>query len=155
MNEANDNLNPTQLAEACAAALWAGDRAARDRGITVDRVDAGVATLSLTVAEDMVNGHDLCHGGYIFMLADTAFAYACNSENHAAVASGARIEFLAPARLGDRLTATARRLAQKRTTGVYDIVVTDQAGRDVALFRGNAHRLGHALVDPRTGDRLK
>jgi acyl-CoA thioesterase len=145
-------LSAQSLAEACAAALWADDRAARCRGMAVGDVAPGTATLTMPVTEDMVNGHDLCHGGYIFMLADTAFAYACNGDNERTVASGARIEFLAPARLGDRLRAAARRVVQRGRTGIYDVTVYNQDDAPIALFRGNSHRIGGALVDTETGE---
>jgi acyl-CoA thioesterase len=134
--------------------MWAGDRAAQALDINIETVAPGSATLSMAVREDMVNGHAICHGGYIFTLADTAFAYACNSQNHNAVAAGARIEFVAPGNLGDRLSATARQVVQGGRTGVYDVVVTNQQGRQLALFRGNSHRIGGALVDEITGEPL-
>ncbi|MEE4145338.1 MAG: hydroxyphenylacetyl-CoA thioesterase PaaI [Halieaceae bacterium] len=147
-------LDPQQLAQASAAAMWAGDRAARALDMKIEEIAPGSATLSMSVREDMVNGHAICHGGYIFTLADTAFAYACNSQNHNAVAAGARIEFIAPGKLGDRLTATARQVVQGGRTGVYDVVVRNQEGGQVALFRGNSHRIGGALVDATTGEPL-
>jgi acyl-CoA thioesterase len=88
----------------------------------------------------------------IFTLADSAFAYACNSENHNTVAAGARVDFLAPGRLGDRLTAVAERVSQGGRTGIYDVSVTNQQGKTVAMFRGNSHRIGGALVDQATGE---
>jgi acyl-CoA thioesterase len=147
-------LDAQQLAEAAAAAMWAGDRASQAMGMRIESVTPGRAVLSMTVREDMVNGHDLCHGGYIFALADSAFAFACNSENHNTVAAGARIEFLAPGRLGDRLSATATQVHQGKRTGLYDVTVCNQDGRTLAIFRGNSHRIGGALVDPQTGDSL-
>jgi acyl-CoA thioesterase len=120
----------------------------------IEAVAPGTASLSMAVREDMVNGHGICHGGFIFTLADTAFAYACNSQNHNAVAAGARIEFLAPGHLGDRLVAAARQVVQGGRTGVYDVVVSNQEGKQLALFRGNSHRIGGALVDARTGEPL-
>jgi acyl-CoA thioesterase len=147
-------MGPQQLAEASAAAMWASDRAAQALEMKIDAVTPGTAILSMAVREDMVNGHAICHGGYIFTLADTAFAYACNSQNHNTVAAGARIEFLSPGKLGDRLTASARQVVQGNRTGVYDVVVTRQDGVQVALFRGNSHRIGGALVDANTGEPL-
>ena len=112
----------------------------------------GAATMTMRVRADMVNGHDLCHGGLIFTLADSCFAYACNSENLNTVAAGARIEFLAPARLGDELTATAKQVQQGRRSGVYDVTVSNRAQQPIALFRGNSHRIGGHLVDTGTGE---
>ena len=147
-------MDAQRLAEASAAAMWAGDRAAQALAMKIEAVAPGTASLSMAVREDMVNGHGICHGGFIFTLADTAFAYACNSQNHSAVAAGARIEFLAPGHLGDRLVAAARQVVQGGRTGVYDVVVSNREGKQLALFRGNSHRLGGALVDARTGEPL-
>lgn len=147
-------MDAQRLAEASAAAMWAGDRAAQALAMKIEAVAPGTASLSMAVREDMVNGHGICHGGFIFTLADTAFAYACNSQNHRAVAAGARIEFLAPGHLGDRLVAAARQVVQGGRTGVYDVVVSNREGKQLALFRGNSHRLGGGLVDARTGEPL-
>ena len=147
-------MDAQQLAEASAAAMWAGDRAGHALYMKIEAVAPGTASLSMAVREDMVNGHGICHGGFIFTLADTAFAYACNSQNYSAVAAGARIEFLAPGHLGDRLVAAARQVVQGGRTGVYDVVVSNREGKQLALFRGNSHRLGGALVDARTGEPL-
>ncbi len=133
-------MDEQQLAEACAAALYERDVAARSLDIRVDEVGPGHATLSMQVRADMVNGHAICHGGYIFTLADTAFAYACNSHNHNTVAAGARIDFLAPARLGDRLVASASETSLRGKSGVYDVVVSRE-GVQLALFRGNSLRI--------------
>ena len=140
------------LARACADAMWAEDHATQALGMTIDVIDSGIAEVSMTVRKDMVNGYGLCHGGLIFALADSAFAYACNTHNRRTVASGARIEFLAPARLDDQLTARARQLSQGRSTGVYDVLVSRADGEQVALFRGNAHRIAGNLVDDNDGD---
>ncbi|MEQ9465019.1 MAG: hydroxyphenylacetyl-CoA thioesterase PaaI [Haliea sp.] len=140
------------LAEACGDALWRGDHACRALGITLLNIAPGNATMCMQVRADMVNGHDICHGGLIFTLADSCFAYACNSENHNTVAAGARIEFLAPARLGDELTAAASQVQQGRRSGVYDVTVVNQAQQTIALFRGNSHRIGGHLVDVSAGE---
>lgn len=141
-----------QLARACGEALWAGDEACKALGVTLVAIAPGTATMTMKVRADMVNGHDLCHGGLIFTLADSCFAYACNSENFNTVASGARIEFLSPAHLGDELTATASQVYQGRRSGIYDIAVVNQTGRLVALFRGNSHRIAGHLVETSTGE---
>lgn len=135
-----------QLAHACGEALWVGDRACQAHGIELREIAAGRAVMAMTVRDDMVNGHSICHGGFIFTLADSSFAYACNSENFNTVAAGARIEFLAPARLGDTLTARASQVTQRGRSGVYDVEVSNQQGEVIALFRGNSHRIGGQLV---------
>jgi acyl-CoA thioesterase len=147
-------MDSQQLAQACADAMWMEDEASRGMGMAIESIAPGEAELSMVVREDMVNGHAICHGGFIFTLADSAFAFACNSENHNTVAAGARIEFLAPGKLGDKLTAKARQMSQGGRTGVYDVVVHNQDGRQLALFRGNSHRIGGALVDTTTGEAL-
>ena len=148
------SLTQQQLVQACADAMWAVDRASKAMGMEILEVAPGLAKISMTVREDMVNGHDICHGGFIFSLADSAFAFACNSENFNTVAAGARIEFLAPGRLGDTLTAVAKQVTQGRRSGIYDSVVSNQHGKTVALFRGNSARIGGALVDETTGESL-
>ena len=140
------------LARACGDAMWAEDHATHALGMVLGEINTGEAEIAMTVREDMVNGHGLCHGGLIFTLADSAFAYACNTHNRRTVASGARIEFLAPARLGDQLTARATQLSQGRSTGVYDVIVSRSDGVQVALFRGNAHRIAGQLVENNEGE---
>ena len=110
-------LSPQALAEAAAAAMWRRDTAARSLGMQLEAISPGSATLSMTVRADMVNGHHICHGGMLFSLADTAFAYACNSSNHNTVASACQIDFLAPAHEGDTLIASASEQASA-TVGV-------------------------------------
>jgi acyl-CoA thioesterase len=101
----------------------------------------------MPVREDMVNGHKLCHGGLIFTLADSAFAFACNTYDSVTVASAANVEFLLPGRLGDELTATAEERSRSKRTGVYDVVVRNQHGESVALFRGRSHELGGSIIN--------
>ena len=105
----------------------------------IGEVLPGTATLEMTVREDMLNGHDLCHGGLIAALADSAFAFACNSHGELTVASGFGIDFIAPGRLGDVLTARCHEVAKAGRTGVYDTEVTNQRGERVAVFRGRSH----------------
>lgn len=131
-------LNPLQLAEACAASMWADDHASQHFGMQIDHIDAGQATLSMTVQDFMTNGHATCHGGCIFTLADSAFAFACNSYNQNTVAQMASIAFLSPAFVGDRLTATAREITRKGRGGIYDTKVTNQNGELIAEFRGHS-----------------
>ena len=134
------------VAEACGAAMHERDYAAQALGIQLTAIRPGHARMIMTVRRDMVNGHDICHGGMIFTLADTAFAHACNSRNHVTVASGCMIDFVAPARLDDVLTAEAEERSLSGRTGVYDITVTNQRRELIALFRGNSYRIkGHVI----------
>jgi len=147
-------MDADHLARACADAMYANDRASAALGMEIIEVIEGRAVLAMPVREDMLNGHDVCHGGLIFSLADSAFAFACNSQNHNTVAAGARVEFLAPGKPGDILTATAEQVSQGGRTGIYDVVVRNQNDKTIALFRGNSHRIGGALVDETTGESL-
>jgi acyl-CoA thioesterase len=135
------------LARAAAQVMWRDDNASKWLGMKIEEVRAGYARLSMTVTQDMVNGHNLCHGGLIFTLADSTFAFACNSHNQRAVAAGASIEFLAPAFLADVLTAEAVEQALKGRTGVYDMKVTNQKGEVIALFRGKSATIKGLLVE--------
>ncbi len=142
--------DPQAQAEAVGRELYARDPASQALGIVLEEIRPGYARMRMTVREDMVNGHALCHGGLIFTLADSTFAFACNSHNHVAVAQGATIEFLAPGRLGEVLTAEGHERHASGRSGVYDIAVTNQDGRTIALFRGKSFRLGsHVLAPPR------
>ncbi|MBU0751974.1 MAG: hydroxyphenylacetyl-CoA thioesterase PaaI [Gammaproteobacteria bacterium] len=137
-------MSPEQIAQRCAEVMWPDDHAARGLGMEILAVGPGTATLAMVVRQDMVNGHGTCHGGFIFALADSAFAYACNSFNHRAVAAGVDINFIAPAHLGDRLTAHGHARHQGGRSGTYDIEVTDPTGKLVAIFRGRSTRIrGH------------
>lgn len=138
--------DPQALAEAVAAAMWSRDRAAQALGMRIDSVGPGHATLSMPVRSDMVNGHHICHGGLIFTLADTAFAYACNAYNRSTVASACNIDFIAPGKEGDTLRAEAVERSLSGRTGVYDITVRDGAGGIVALFRGKSHRIAGEVI---------
>ena len=129
-----------------ARALYATDRASQGLGMTLVRAGAGTATVTMRVRADMTNGHGICHGGFIFALADSAFAFACNSHGPATVAAGVAIEFVAPARIDDELTATAREQWLGGRTGLYDITVTGREGTVLALVRGRSHRLGDKPV---------
>ena len=133
---------------AVAAHMFAGDRASRGLGMSISSVGAGSATLTMTVREDMLNGHEICHGGFITTLADSAFAFACNSGNVVTVAAGLTVDFLAPAHRGDLLTAQATEVSRSGRTGVYDMVVTNQHGVRVALVRGRSHSLRGRSVIP-------
>jgi len=134
------------LAERVAAGMYARDNASQGLGIRIARVAPGFAELTMTVRADMVNGHAITHGGLVFTLADSAFAYACNSYNVNTVAAGCAIEFLAPSREGDVLTATAREHTLVGRNGIYDIDVKNQHGETIALFRGKSTRIkGHVV----------
>lgn len=135
-----------RIAEAVARAMYTRDHAARTLGMIIDEVGPGFARLSMTVRDDMVNGHDICHGGITFALADTAFAYACNARNDVAVAASCNITYTAPAKRGDRLVAECVERFHRGRTGVYDVTVTDQDGQVVALFRGNSRHIGGKVV---------
>ncbi|SNR46937.1 hydroxyphenylacetyl-CoA thioesterase PaaI [Paracoccus sediminis] len=137
MKPASD-MTPQELAEASARALWNDDSASQRLGMVLDRIAPGQATLSMTVTDAMSNGHGNCHGGYIFTLADSAFAFACNSHNQMAVAQHCSITYLIPGRIGDRLTATATETSRRGRSGLYDIRITNQDGDHVAEFRGHS-----------------
>lgn len=135
-----------QLAEACREAMYRDDYTAQALGIGIERVGPGYAMGRMEVRRDMVNSHRICHGGMTFALADTLFAYACNAYNRATVASGCSIEYLAPAFLGDILTAEAVERSLSGRTGVYDITVSRQNGEVVALFRGKSYRIRGEVI---------
>ncbi len=130
-----------RVAERSAQALFERDRASQALGMRVVEVRPGRARLVMTVRPDMVNGHDVCHGGLVFALADSAFAFACNSYNESTVAAAGTIDFLAAARAGDELTAEACELWRTKRNGIYEIIVTNQRGERVALFRGRSYRI--------------
>lgn len=133
---------------AVAAHMFANDRASRGLGMTIVGIGEGTATLRMTVRDDMLNGFEICHGGFITTLADSAFAFACNSRNVVTVAAGLTVDFLAPAHRGDVLTAKAVEVSKAGRTGVYDMVVTNQHGVRVALLRGRSHSLPGKAVMP-------
>jgi acyl-CoA thioesterase len=150
MGEHHPPVSPAEaqaLAERVAAEMWRRDDASQKLGMRIVRVSPGGAELAMTVRADMLNGHAICHGGFIFTLADSTFAYACNSYNLATVASGCAIEFVAPAREGDVLSATGREVSASGRTGVYDIDVTNQRGENIALFRGKSYRIKGHIVE--------
>ena len=141
-----DAMAGQRVAEAARDAMYARDRAARALGITVEEIGPGFARCRMLVRDDMLNGHGTCHGGLTFTLADTAFGYACNSYDRATVALGAQITFVAPARGGDELIATASERSRSGRTGVYDVEVCRADGTLLALFRGNAYHTRGAVV---------
>jgi acyl-CoA thioesterase len=134
-------MNPDDVAQRSADAMWAGDRASQALGMEIVEVGPGRATLRMPVREDMVNGHGIGHGGLTFALADSAFAFACNSYGPVTVAAGAEIRFLEPTRVGDELVATAVERSREDRDGVYDVTV--RAGEStVATFVGRSRQLG-------------
>ncbi len=126
--------------------MWSTDRASQALGMSILDVSPGQARLRMTVRADMTNGHGMCHGGYIFLLADSSFAFACNSRNQKTVAASAEIHFLAPAKEGDTLTAQAQEQHLGGRSGLYDVRVTDQEGRTLALFRGKSAAIPGAVI---------
>ena len=132
---------PQQTADWVRDGLFANDRASKAMGMQVLDVTPGHATVSMTVRPDMLNGHDTCHGGIIATLADSAFAFACNSHGDMTVASGFSIDLVAPALLGDVLTARCTEVAKAGRTGVYDTDVKNQRGERIAVFRGRSYTI--------------
>ena len=143
-------MNERALAARVGEVMFAADRATRDfMGIELVSCEPGRALLRMTVRQAMLNGHDICHGGLIFTLADSTFAYACNSRNKATVASGCSIEFLKPGRLGDVLTCEGVEQVLQGRNGVYDMKVTNQRGEVVAMFRGKSTQVqGSVIAEP-------
>jgi acyl-CoA thioesterase len=135
------------LAELAGKTMYDRDPASQALGMQLAEIRPGYARMTMPVRADMLNGHQTCHGGYIFMLADSAFAFACNSYNHNTVGAGCTIDYLAPGREGDLLTAEAVEQALAGKTGVYDIKVSNQEGRTIALFRGKSHRVAGLVAD--------
>jgi len=130
------------MARACGEAMWADDTASRSLGMELLEVAPGRARMAMRVGEQMVNGHGICHGGYIFILADSAFAFACNTYNERALASQASISFLRPAHLGERLIAEAEERIRSGRSGIYDVRVCREDGTVIAEFRGHSRMTG-------------
>jgi len=138
-------LSPDDLARACADAMWQEDEASQGLGMEIVEIRAGQATLAMTIQPHMVNGHKIAHGGFIFTLADSAFAFACNSRNERTVAAQGAITFIRPGKLGDRLIATAREISRSGRSGIYDVRVTaDEVV--IAEFRGHSRSIGGAVL---------
>jgi acyl-CoA thioesterase len=140
-DSAPSSADAIALARSSVQAMFRTDRASQNLGLQVLDVAPGSVRISMTVRPDMVNGHGLCHGGIIFTLADSAFAFACNSHGEPMVAAGAAIEFLAPTRAGELLTALATEVSRGARHGIYDVRVSKSAGETVAFFRGRCARL--------------
>jgi acyl-CoA thioesterase len=144
--------DPQTIAEHVGRGMLAEDAASRGLGMRIDSIGPGCARMTMTVRPDMLNGFKICHGGFIATLADSAFAFACNSYNELTVAAGIVVDFVAPAREGDLLTADAREVALAGRTGVYDVTVTNQRGEVVAVLRGRSYRMnGKQVVPPQEG----
>jgi acyl-CoA thioesterase len=139
------SLSPDDLARACAEAMWKDDDASQGLGMEILDVKAGQATLAMTVQPHMVNGHGIAHGGFIFLLADSTFAFACNSHNERAVAAQCNISFIKPGKLGDRLVATAKEISWTGRSGIYDVRVTVD-GVAIAELRGHSRTVGGAWI---------
>ncbi|MFL4469589.1 hydroxyphenylacetyl-CoA thioesterase PaaI [Tateyamaria armeniaca] len=129
-------MTPQERARRCADLMWSKDRASQALGMSIAAIGPGTATLTMPVRDDMLNGHGICHGGMIFTLADSAFAFACNTYNALTVAQSNQITYLSPGPAGETLTATAHEVARAGRSGTYDVIVMTSAGDQIALFRG-------------------
>jgi acyl-CoA thioesterase len=145
MHDGQDQ-NAQALAELAGRTMFERDPASQALGMVLAEIRPGYARMTMTVRADMLNGHATCHGGYIFMLADSAFAFACNSHNLNTVGAGCTIDYLAPGRAGDVLVAEATEQALQGKTGVYDVTVKTADGRTIALFRGKSHRISGTVA---------
>lgn len=143
-HDSDDRPTPEQVG----AHMYASDRASQALGMKIVALGVGTATLEMPVRDDMLNGHAICHGGFITTLADSAFAFACNSRNQLTVAAGLTVDFLQQVERGDVLTAVAVEVSRSGRTGVYDMVVTNRAGERVALVRGRSATLTGRTVIP-------
>jgi acyl-CoA thioesterase len=143
---ANIDSAANEVARRCAEALWTTDTATQALDMKLLSVSPGHAQLSMQVRADMSNGHGTCHGGYIFTLADSAFAFACNTYDERTVAQHCSITYIAPAKRGDTLVATATERSRKGRSGIYDITVTREDGTVIAEFRGNSRTVGGAII---------
>jgi acyl-CoA thioesterase len=152
-DRAADRVDGQALAQECADAMWDQDRASRRLGMSRPVVAPGRATISMRIREDMVNGQGNCHGGYLAMLADSAFAFACNTYGQVTVAAGFDIVFVRPGRLGDLLVATAVERARFGRSGLYDVSITRDDGELIAEFRGRSRSLDRPLLAAGDGDR--
>ncbi|CAG0911886.1 unnamed protein product [Cyprideis torosa] len=145
-------MTPQDRARRSAEAMWRTDSASQGMGMTIDEIAPGRAVLSMTVQEHHLNGHRICHGGFIFTLADSAFAFACNSYNQTTVAQENQITFLSPAKEGEQLTARCEESAKTGRSGVYDVVVTGSDGRKIALMRGLSRTIQGTHFDEEAPD---
>jgi acyl-CoA thioesterase len=139
-------MDAAALARACADAMWKEDAATQALGMQLISVAPGQAVITMTVTDRMVNGHNLCHGGYIFTLADSAFAFACNTYNQRTVAQHCSVTFLASAKLGDKLVARAVERQRSGRSGIYDVTVSREEGNVIAEFRGHSRTIEGELL---------
>jgi acyl-CoA thioesterase len=139
-------MDAPAIARACADAMWTDDAASRGLGMEMIAIEPGHAVVAMSVTQAMVNGHNICHGGYIFALADSAFAFACNTYNQRTVAQHCAISFVASARLGDRLVARAVERSRAGRSGIYDVTVTREEGLLIAEFRGHSRIIEGEIV---------
>lgn len=140
-------MNKSELAHACAQHMYANDALSNLFGMQIKQMDEGTAVVTMQVTKSMVNGLNTCHGGVIFSLADTSFAFACNSQNEVAVAAGCNIDYLRPAMIDDVLSATSKMQYQGRRSGIYQTLITNQDNKLIAVFKGNSARLGGAVLN--------
>ncbi len=144
----SDNAETARdLARRVGDAMYSNDHASKMMGIHIEEIGPGFARMSMRVRHDMLNGHQTCHGGFLFTLADSAFAFACNSRNDSTVAAGCSIEFIRPGREGELLTATAQERVLSGRTGIYDAVVLSESGETVAVFRGKSARIKGEVIE--------
>ena len=148
MSEAPQVLDPQAIAEKVRDGMFANDQASKGLGMEIEAVGPGYAKISMAVRADMLNGFAIIHVGFVTTLADSAFAFSCNSYNEQTVASGISVDFIAPAREGDVLTAEATEVALSGRSGVYDVKVTSQRGDTIAVMRGKSYRLKGRVVVP-------
>lgn len=152
MSHTEDIPDAQTLAQNCADAMFARDEASRHLGMQITRVAPGKATLTMPITRRMIQGHGSCHGGYLFTLADSAFAFASNSYNKATVGSGCSIDYMLGAHEGDVLTASAAEQSRGNRTGVYDITITNQHNQVIALFRGKSYQVRGAVIPSEHSD---
>lgn len=148
----NGELTPQELAQACAQRLYSDDNASQALAMQIKTVEPGRATVSMRVRDDMLNGHGICHGGFIFALADSTFAFACNSRNISTVAQSCTIDYLRPGPAGEVLTAVAVEKSLAGRTGLYDVTVSDENGAVIALFRGKSYRIRGSVLPEQNND---
>ncbi len=139
-------MDAAEMARACAQAMWADDNASRGLGMRLVTIEPGIAVLAMPVTDRMVNGHGICHGGFIFTLADSAFAFACNTHNTRTVAHQCAVTFVSAAHLGDELVARATERHRAGRSGIYDVTVTRAEGSVVAEFRGHSRSIKGELL---------
>lgn len=143
-------MTEVEIAKRCRDTMWSTDVASQDLGMQVEVAKPGSAVASFEVRDSMVNGYGICHGGFIFALADSAFAFACNTYDRITVAAGASIDFVRPARCGDTLQAVAEEVSRGGRTGIYDVVVTNQRDEVIAIFRGRSYATRDSILQSDT-----